>query len=642
MDWLKNCIEDSTGYEWEVNVKEFLFLNAPKALLYIDPFNNQILQVNNKAITLFDIDPQALSKLKVTDVFSGCVDKLLHFTQQILDQGESWSNDLYTFVNHEKIDLDITANSLDGKLLFSCQNAQTTFARYHQAIAQSQYQAGIVHWNANETIFEEIERQNQLLLSAVGDGIYGVDVDGNTTFLNEAAEQILGWKKAELVGKNMHDVIHHSHTNGNHYHAHKCPIYAAFKDGEIHSVDDEVFWRKNGTPIAVEYKSTPVTENEKLLGAVVIFRDITQRKSIQTKLLHALKEVDILKERLEQDNAYLLEELNADFNHHQIIGQSVRVQHMVNQIELVGPTHANVLITGESGTGKELIARAIHEVSERKGRPLIRVNCAAIPADLFESEFFGHVKGAFSGAISDRIGRFELADGATIFLDEVGEIPLQLQGKLLRVLQEQQFERVGESKTRNVDVRVISATNQDLKNLVQQNKFREDLYFRLNVFPIHSPALRERSEDIPLLVKHFIDKVCLNFNRPQPKVSVAQMKFLTQYHWPGNIRELENIIERQIILAQSNKISFAFLGNETLLHQASVHEHSILPADETPKFMNAQEQKILEKNNLAHALKQCQGKIYGDNGAAELLGLRPTTLSSKLKKYGINRQEFIN
>lgn len=617
-------------------MKAHLFLNAPKALLFIDPVNNKILQLNNKATVLFGIDNNGLSEITATHLFKGCLDKLIHFTQEVLAKGEGWTSDLFVTNNNEKVYLDITASALDNKLLFSCQNAKLTYARYHQAIAQAEYQSGIVHWNANETVFEEIERQNQLLLSAVGDGIYGVDVDGNTTFVNEAAEKILEWKNEELVGQNIHDVIHHSYPNGEEYHAHECPIYAAFKDGEIHSVDDEVFWTKSGKSVVVEYKSTPVTENGLLIGAVVVFRDITQRKSIQAKLLQAMKEVDTLKERLEMDNAYLLEELNADFNHHQIIGQSMNVRHMVNQIELVGATNANVIITGESGTGKELIARAIHEVSERKARPLIRVNCAAIPADLFESEFFGHIKGAFSGATSDRIGRFELADGATIFLDEVGEIPLQLQGKLLRVLQEQQFERVGESKTRNVDVRVISATNQNLKELVQQNKFREDLYFRLNVFPIHSPALRERIDDIPLLVTHFIKKVCLNFNRSIPHVSVSQMKVLTQYHWPGNIRELENIIERQVILAKSNKLNFDFLVKETEF----VGDYPAVQV--APALMTAQEQKALERSNLINALKHCQGKIYGEDGAAQLLGIKPTTFASKLKKYALNRQDFTN
>jgi PAS domain S-box-containing protein len=619
-------------------LKAHLFSHAPKALLFIDPVTNKILQVNNKATALFGIHPSALSTFTVTEFFSGCLGKLFHFTQQVLSQGEAWSSDLFIFNSNEKVYLDITATCIDNQLLFSCDNAKITFARYHQAIAQSEYQAGIVHWNANETVFEEMERKNQLLLSAVGDGIYGVDVNGNTTFVNAAAEKLLGWKKSELVGRSIHDIIHHSYDSGEQYHAHNCPIYSAFKDGAIHNVDDEVFWDKSGKPIAVEYKSTPVTENGLLIGAVVIFRDISQRKLTQTKLLSLLTEVDSLKAQLEQDNAYLLEELNADFNHHQIIGQSIKVQHMVQQIELVGETNANVLITGESGTGKELIARAIHEVSDRKTRPLIRVNCAAIPADLFESEFFGHVKGAFSGAISDRVGRFELADGATIFLDEVGEIPLQLQGKLLRVLQEQQFERVGESKTRNVNVRVISATNQHLKTLVEQNKFREDLYFRLNVFPIHSPALRERIIDIPILVKHFIDKICLNVNRPLPKISIAQMQYLRQYHWPGNIRELENIIERQIILAKNNEIDFEFLSNDTTNNSAHVETVSIqLP----PSLMNAQQQKSYDKINLTTALKQCRGKIYGNNGAAVLLGLKPTTLSSRLKKHRINRQEFI-
>ncbi|MBU2870583.1 sigma 54-interacting transcriptional regulator [Colwellia sp. E2M01] len=646
-------------------MKSSLFLNAPQALLFIDPFNNQILEFNNKAASLFALEHKDtgnnVTDLSATHFFKGCIEELIHVTQQVLAKGKAWSNDLFITVNGDKVYLDITANAVDNKILFSCQNANLTFARYHQAIAQAEYQAGIVHWNANETVFEGIERQNQLLLSAVGDGIYGVDVNGNTTFVNKAAEQILGWNKSDLVAKNIHEVIHHSHENGEHYHDIECPIYAAFKDGEIHSVDDEVFWKKNGEPVAVEYKSTPVTENGLLIGAVVIFRDITERKNIQEKLLNAIKEIDTLKHRLEMDNAYLLEELNADFNHHQIIGQSIKVQHMVKQIELVGATNANVLIAGESGTGKELIARAIHEVSERKARPLIRVNCAAIPAELFESEFFGHVKGAFSGAISDRIGRFELADGATIFLDEVGEIPLQLQGKLLRVLQEQQFERVGESKTRHVDVRVISATNQNLQTLVRQNKFREDLYFRLNVFPIHSPALRERTEDIPLLVKHFIDKVCISLNRPQPDVSVAQMQFLTQYHWPGNIRELENIIERQIILATSNKVSFTFLAKESLSNKSLANKtftddlfseapiqhqpmDSIdhLSASVSPPLISAKAQKLLEKNNVENVLRRCNGKIYGKDGAAQLLGLKPTTLASRLKKYGLNKNDYVN
>lgn len=610
-----------------------LFTHAPAAMLLIDPVNNQILQANQQAKMLFAIDNGVLENYSVTQFFPTCLDKLISYTQQILIQGQVWSSDLSIKVNNEEVHLEIYAKQIDEHILFSCQNSVESFARYHKAIVESNYQSGFMHWHKNETVFEEIERQNQLLLTAVGDGIYGVDDQGNATFVNFAAEQITGWKREDLIGKNIHSVMHHTHPDGSLYHAHDCPIYAAFNDGEIHSVDDEVFWSKSGKPIPVEYTSTPVTEHGLLIGAVVIFRDITERKRIQEKLINALQEVDQLKRRLEMENAYFLEELNADFNHHQIIGQSAQVQQMVQQIELVGPTDANVLIIGESGTGKELIARAIHEVSARNSRPLIRVNCAAIPAELFESEFFGHVKGAFSGAISDRVGRFELADGATIFLDEVGEIPIQLQGKLLRVLQEQQFERVGDSRTRNVDVRVISATNQNLKDLVKENKFREDLYYRLNVFPVQSPALRDRIDDLPLLVKHFIDKVCLRINKQQPKVSLAQMQLLEQYHWPGNIRELENIIERQIILAKGDRISFDFLATEAAAPKVNINK----PVD----LMNAQQHKALEKSNIESALQHCQGKIYGEGGAAELLGLKPTTLASKMKKYGIKRQEFL-
>ena len=612
-----------------------LFLNAPTAMLLIDPINNKILAANQRAKKMLALQQMDLSRCTVTQFFPTCIDKLLLFTQQVIEQSSAWCSELSIQVGTENTPIEINATQLEGNILLSFEDSCITFGRHFNAIMESNYQSGLFHWDKSETVFEEIERQNQLLLTAVGDGIYGVDSQGNTSFANLATEQILGWKRSELMGKKIHDVIHHSHADGSDYHVHACPIYSAFHDGTIHSVDNEVFWSKDGKAIPVEYTSTPVTENGLLIGAVVIFRDITERKRTDAKLLNALKQVDALKNRLEMENAYLLEEINADFNHHQIIGQSAKINDMVHQIELVGATDANVLIIGESGTGKELIARAIHEVSQRKGRPLVRVNCAAIPAELFESEFFGHVKGAFSGAISDRLGRFELADGATIFLDEVSEIPLQLQGKLLRVLQEQQFERVGESTTRNVNVRVIAATNKDLKKLVEQKKFREDLYFRLNVFPLRSPPLRERIDDLPLLVKHFVHKICLRFNQPQPKVSLAQMQYLEHYAWPGNIRELENIIERQVILAKSDKLNFEFLSEEERQNNLPVKRHI------QSNLISAQQHKQLERKNLEQALIHSKGKVYGDGGAAELLGLKPTTLMSKLKKYAINRQAFL-
>lgn len=375
-------------------------------------------------------------------------------------------------------------------------------------------------------------------------------------------------------------------------------------------------------------------DNGHLVGAVVIFRDVSDRKLAESKLRKALEEVEQLKHKLELENAYLQEEISEGYNSHHIVGRSPAVQQVAHQIQLVAPTVATVLITGESGTGKELIARAIHSASERNSRPLIRVNCAAIPQDLFESEFFGHVRGAFSGALNDRLGRFEVADGGTLFLDEVGELPLGLQGKLLRVLQDGEFERVGESTTRSVDVRVIAATNRNLKQLVKDGKFREDLYFRLNVFPIRSVPLRERLEDIPLLTAHFLQKTCQRFHKPELKVSIAQIQRLQNYDWPGNIRELENMIERQVILSRGDKL---LLDDLALKHEQPVREISV----QTSEALTEGDCKQVLYKATIDALRQAKGKVYGEHGAAYLLGIKPTTLASRLKKMGINRNTFV-
>ncbi|MCW5705065.1 MAG: sigma 54-interacting transcriptional regulator, partial [Bradyrhizobium sp.] len=310
---------------------------------------------------------------------------------------------------------------------------------------------------------------------------------------------------------------------------------------------------------------------------------------------------------------------------------SEAIQKTLRQVKLVAPTAAAVLITGESGTGKELIARAIHEDSQRRDRPLIRVNCAAIPRELFESEFFGHVKGAFTGALRDRIGRFELADGGTLFLDEVGEIPLELQGKLLRVLQEGNFERVGEERTRTVDVRLIAATNRDLKQEVQRGRFREDLYFRLNVFPIESVPLRERREDIPLLAQHFLMR-----ERAEPKsglrLSEGDVRRLSRYGWPGNVRELQNVIERAVILAQNGRLRIDLPDAPGPNLAPGDGRQS---SDERPTVMTSAELRDLERSNIIAALAACNGKVFGASGAAAMLDIKPTTLASRMKALGL-------
>ena len=478
-----------------------------------------------------------------------------------------------------------------------------------------------------------VKRSNERILAAAGEGIYGIGINGLCTFVNPASVVMTGWKPEDIIGKPTHDMHHHTKPDGSHYPREECPIYAAFQDGLVHQCDDEVFWRKDGSSFPVEYTSTPIYENEELAGAVVVFRDISERKQNEQELQQAYAEVEQMKQRLELENVYLQEEIRSDHDFKEIVGQSHAINQVLNQIELVAPTMATVLITGESGTGKELIARAIHDRSERNGRPLIRVNCAAIPHELFESEFFGHVKGAFTGAIKDRAGRFELADGGTIFLDEVGEIPLNLQSKLLRVLQEGQYERVGEEQTRNVDVRLIAATNKNLKIEVENQAFREDLFFRLNVFPVEAVPLRKRLEDIPLLAQHFITIICKKLNQAEPRLTKADIKQLQSYGWQGNIRELQNVIERAIITSKGNRLQFDLPTDNVATVSKSRTNH--LDEDVLQAPYTETERLARDHENIVLALTLSNNKISGVNGAAEMLGIKPTTLASRVKNFGI-------
>lgn len=484
-----------------------------------------------------------------------------------------------------------------------------------------------------ESSLKQALYDNQMLLEAAGEGVYGLDCEGLTTFVNPAGSAMLGWDAEDLIGEPMHSLLHHTRPDGSSFPKKECPIYAAFKDGSVHHVDDEVFWRKDGSSFPVDYTSTPIYKNNKLAGAVVVFMDISERKKAEQALQTAYAEIEQMKERLEAENVYLQEEIRDQHDFMYIIGQSGAIKQILQQIELVAPTQSSVLITGESGTGKELVARALHERSDRSDRPLIRVNCAAIPHELFESEFFGHVKGSFTGAVKDRAGRFELADGGTIFLDEVGEIPLNLQSKLLRVLQEGQYERVGDEKTRNVDVRLIAATNRDLKIEVENKNFREDLFFRLNVFPIEAAPLRERLEDVSLLAQHFITTICGKLNRPEPRLTKANIKQLQSYSWKGNIRELQNVIERSIIVSNGKSLQFNLPSDN--LTSAPVLQTSTNNEDESRQPYTEIERMARDRENIILALELANNKISGANGAAEMLGIKPTTLASRIKNMNI-------
>jgi len=346
---------------------------------------------------------------------------------------------------------------------------------------------------------------------------------------------------------------------------------------------------------------------------------------------HVLMEQE--RARLEAQNAYLLDEIRTEQSFGDIVGGSSGLRKVMQQVQLVAPTDATVLITGESGTGKELVARAIHEKSARRERPSVKLNCSAVPEGLFESEFFGHVKGAFTGALKDKPGRFELADGGTLFLDEIGEVPLAMQAKLLRVLQEQELERVGDTRTRKVNVRVIAASNRDLKEEVDEGRFRLDLFYRLSVFPIEVPPLRERREDIAPLVAHFVRQSARRMNRPEPQLSKTALDQLASYHWPGNVRELQNAVERAIILWREGPLTFdlpaSWATNNSGTQSEPLAEPSLLTRDAL---------KQQQREAIIAALKQTNGKVSGRGGAAELLGMKPSTLASRISSLGINRR----
>ena len=344
----------------------------------------------------------------------------------------------------------------------------------------------------------------------------------------------------------------------------------------------------------------------------------------------AFSELERLRQQLESQNAYLKEEVEAVRRFGSIVGRSRARPRVLKQVDDVAATDSTVLIFGESGTGKELLAKEIHERSRRADKPFVRVNCSAIPREMFETEFFGHVRGAFTGALRDRPGRFQAADGGTIFLDEVGELPLDLQPKLLRVLQEGQFERVGEDITRKVDVRVIAATNQNLAEEVRAHRFRQDLFYRLNVFPLALPPLRARTDDIPLLAMHAITEVSKKLRIPAPPFTQADAARLRQYDWPGNIRELQNVIERAVILSKGVRLRL-----DIALADLPAPATAASDSDVPDVILTDRECRERERANLMKALQRTDGRIYGAGGAAELLGINPTTLASRLRALKI-------
>lgn len=632
---------DSLSYwaDLAYSSRHMVFEHCAEAIALLDPVADRFGDLNIATCKLLGYSRQELLKLPVSKLFGHQLADLIVFTQAVMDKGRGWSEGLScNCKTGERIELELSATILQVKgrpqLILVMREVSHEKYQRDQAHTERTMRGGLIEWRNILNLFQESERDNQLLLSAVGDGIYSINTDGLATFVNPAGARMLGWQPQDMIGKNIHRIHHHTYADGSHYPVEECPIYKAVRDGVVHEGRQEIFWRRDGTSFPVEFTSTPVISDGRIAGAVVVFRDITERRTTEHQLQTALEELKVLKHRLEEQNAYLQEEIHIEHNFREIVGHSEPILKIIKQIDVVAPTDASVLINGESGTGKELIARAIHQASRRSANPLIRVNCAAIPTELFESEFFGHIRGAFTGAIRDRVGRFELADGGTLFLDEVGEIPLELQSKLLRVLQEGQFERVGEERTRKVDVRIIAATNRDLRQEVAGKRFREDLYFRLNVFPIQSPSLRERPMDIAPLAAHFLKKIAKRLNMPGRRLRNSDIDRLERYSWPGNIRELQNVIERALITSRGADLTMD-LPDEPSKREVQPEPYPSV----THCVMTDAQMRDLERNNMRAALDASHGKMFGKGGAAELLGMKPTTLASRLKRLQIEMEQ---
>jgi PAS domain S-box-containing protein len=477
-----------------------------------------------------------------------------------------------------------------------------------------------------------LERRYRDLYQSTPAMLHTIDTEGRITAVSDHWLNNLGYTREDVIGRSILDFMSK---------ASREPLLdGKVKDiiaaGQRKNVPREMVTR-NGEILDVVMSAR--AEKDPLTGLsslLVASKDVTDRNRAESKLREAYGEIAHLKDELERERDYLREEVSVAMNFGHIVGKSPALVSMIARIEAVADTPASVLIIGETGTGKELVAHAIHARSGRADGPLVKVNCASIPDELFESEFFGHVRGAYTGAHQDRIGRFQLADGGTIFLDEVGEIPLPLQGKLLRVLQEKEFERVGDDRSRKVNVRVIAATNKDLEKAVEAGEFREDLYYRLSVFPVQVPPLRKRGDDVVMLAVHFLEQVCREFGRSDLSLTQNQVDALCRYDWPGNVRELKNVIERAVILSPGKVLRLDLSLRETGLGPPETDESPAVPAVDRP-YLTDEEMKAKFRANLLSALNAASWRISGKEGAAERLGMKPSTLADRMRSMALKK-----
>jgi PAS domain S-box-containing protein len=576
------------------------FVENARIGLYQTVEDGSFKYVNQKASEIFGFNsPQAfLQEVPNIEMLYSNISDRLRLLQQVEEKGFIENVE----IEFKKPDSQKIWVSINGRMA-----SDDSGKKYYEGVI-----IDITDRRTALNALHESETRFRQLLRQASEAFFLHDFEGKIIDVNRQTCVSLGFSRDELLKMNLMEVDMKIRDN-----KHQLKYWEKLEPYEYITFES-LQQRKDGTrfPVEVRLGRIDLEEGRFLLAFA---RDITKRIRKDRELKQAFREINQLKDQLEEENIHLRKKIELEYRHDQIIGESDIIKQMLSLAEKVARQDTCVLITGETGTGKELLAHAIHNMSERKKRPMIKVNCAALPATLIESELFGREKGAFTGALSRRTGRFEAADQSTLFLDEIGELPLELQAKLLRVLQEGQFERLGSSRTISVDVRIVAATNQDLKEMIRKGKFRKDLYFRLNVFPITVPPLRHRQEDIPLLTWAFVNELTKSMGKQITNISKRTMDRMVRHTWPGNVRELKNVIERAMIISSGARLDIQALGPDENLH-------------ETNPTLEA-----FEKRYILSILKKTGWRVSGKNGAAKILGLKATTLEYRMKKLGIQR-----
>jgi len=636
-----------------------IFTYSNDAILIIDPARDKIIDANPKACSMLGYSRDELLATRITAIHPNEMPQLLAFTQSVLDQGHGWTNELSCMAKSGKLlPAEISASVIkigDSNCVIALVRDITERKRTQEALQQySENLEKLVNERTSE--LRRSEERQRALLEINNAIIANLNRESLFTAVTQALRKILTFDVAaiclldrekqvfRLFALEMPSLVKHPFDVGTELELkeshvgwvleHRKPLLRCDLETERQFPVEEDLLAAG----IRSYLAVPLVARGDGFGTLnigrqaancysdedaVVLEEVGKQVALAIENMVAYEEIAQLKSQLEQEKLYLQEEIKTEHNFEEIIGQGQNIKRVLRAIETVAPTDASVLVLGETGTGKELVARAIHNLSPRKDKALVKVNCAALPSGLIESELFGHEKGAFTGALSRRIGRFELAHRGTIFLDEIGDLPLELQAKLLRVLQDGEFERVGGTGSIKVNVRVIAATNRDLERSVQEDRFRQDLFYRLNVFPIRIPSLRERKEDIALLVKYFAVKYGKKMGRNIETIPQTAMDVLLAYGWPGNVRELANVIERSVILSPGTQLEL----REWLPRQGLSSGAKPIPTLEE-----------LEREHIIGVLERTGWRVSGEKGAAQLLDIKPTTLEARIKKLGIKKK----